>query len=202
MDDRVLLLATNNRDKIVEIKNALAGLPLKIIPAAEWGKLPEVEEDQNTLVGNAIKKAKVLAEKTGLPTLADDTGLEVAALNGAPGVFSSRFSGKNATYDENIRKLLQALDNVPEGQREARFRCVIAIVKGDMLRTVEGECNGIILRERRGSGGFGYDPVFWVPELNKTFAELSLEEKNRISHRGKAMRKARQVLIEIFGLKP
>ncbi|MBN2357017.1 RdgB/HAM1 family non-canonical purine NTP pyrophosphatase [candidate division KSB1 bacterium] len=196
----MLLLATRNRDKISEIQEALRGLSVRLIPAAEWGELPEVEEDQDTLQGNAIKKARMLADITGIPTLADDTGLEVAALNGAPGVHSSRYSGENATYEENVRKLLREMQTIPDGRRQARFRCVMAVAMGEQLRTVEGECRGMIIRERRGQGGFGYDPVFLLPELDKTFAELTLNEKNRISHRGIALRKAREVLRELFGI--
>lgn len=196
-----MLLATHNRDKVAEITAALRGLPLRLVAASEWGDLPQVEEDQDTLQGNAIKKARVLAELTGLAALADDTGLEVSALGGAPGVHSSRYAGEKATYDDNVRKLLQEMQTVPDIRRQARFRCVIAVAMGEEVKIVEGECRGIILGERRGQGGFGYDPVFLVPELNKTFAELTLAEKNRISHRGQALRKAREMLCELFAIK-
>lgn len=193
-----LLLATRNRDKVKEIAQALTGLPVELVPAEKWGNLPDIEEDHDTLIGNAVKKAVTLARITNIPTLADDTGLEVDALNGAPGVHSSRYSGERATYDENVDKLLHEMRNVPDDKRGARFRCVIALAVGDQVETVEGVCEGTIARERHGNGGFGYDPVFIVHGLDKSFAELTLEEKNKISHRGVALQKARLVLAQKF----
>ncbi len=189
-----LLLATRNRDKVEEIREALAGLEIELITVDELGPLPEVIEDQDTLQGNAIKKAATLASISGLLALADDTGLEVDALNGAPGVYSSRFSGENATYTENVAKLIREMEGIPEAQRTARFRCVIAVASADRVETVDGVCEGMITTAPQGSGGFGYDPVFLVPSSGKTFAELSLAEKNRISHRGRALQRARQLL--------
>ncbi len=182
-----LLLATRNRDKVRELKAILAGLPLELISAADMPGLPEVEEDAETLEGNAIKKARTLFELTGIPAMADDTGLEIDALDGAPGVYSSRYSGPDATYRDNVEKVLRELQNVPEAQRTARFRTVVAFVSETETKTVEGICHGRIAAEPRGSGTFGYDPIFEVTGTGKTMAEMTLEEKNRISHRGRAM---------------
>jgi XTP/dITP diphosphohydrolase len=189
-----LLLATNNSDKVAEFLQFFHGLNLELKTAAEFPSIPAVEEDQPTLQGNAIKKAQTLALATGLLALADDTGLEVDALNGEPGVFSSRFAGANATYDDNVDKLLKELQRAPVSSRTARFRCVIAIADKAYIETVEGVCEGVILESRQGDGGFGYDPVFFLPERGVTFAEMDIEEKNRISHRGRALVKARALL--------
>ena len=188
MKSDTLLIATRNRDKVREIRTMLAALPVTILTAADLEDVPEVEEDAPTLEGNAIKKAKTLFEATGLPTLADDTGLEVEALGGAPGVYSSRYSGPGATYEDNVRKLLKAMEHIPPGHRRARFRTVVAFVHKGGVETVEGICEGEITTAPRGTQNFGYDPVFFVPELGKTMAEMTMEEKNRISHRGRALR--------------
>ncbi len=194
-----LLLATRNRDKVEEIREALAGLEIDLLTVDELGPLPEVIEDQETLKGNAIKKAATLASLSGLLSLADDTGLEVDALNGAPGVYSSRYSGENATYAENVTRLLRELEGVLPAERTARFRCVIAIADARGVETVDGVCEGLIIDEPRGTGGFGYDPVFMVPDTGKTMAELSMAEKNRISHRGRALARMRVVLEKRLG---
>ncbi|HNS73185.1 MAG TPA: XTP/dITP diphosphatase [bacterium] len=194
-----LLLATRNRDKVEEIREALAGLEIDLLTVDELGPLPEVIEDQETLKGNAIKKAATLASLSGLLSLADDTGLEVDALNGAPGVYSSRYSGENATYAENVTRLLSELEGVRPAERTARFRCVIAIADARGVETVDGVCEGLIIDEPRGTGGFGYDPVFMVPDTGKTMAELSMAEKNRISHRGRALARMRVVLEKRLG---
>jgi XTP/dITP diphosphohydrolase len=181
-----LLLATRNRDKIKEIANALQDLNLNIVSAFDVD-VPDVDEDQDTLEGNALKKARELARATGLPALADDTGLEVDALNGAPGVYSSRYAGPGASYEDNVNKLLNELEGVPPSRRQARFRTVMAFVYDDTEQLAEGECQGLITETKRGEQGFGYDPVFLVPEQDKTFAEMTLAEKNNISHRGRAL---------------
>ena len=193
-----LLVATRNRDKLREIRAALAALDLELIGADEIEGLPKIVEDAGTLEGNAAKKAMTLFELTGIPTIADDTGLEVQALDGAPGVYSGRYSGPGATYADNVRKLLQEMRGVPEGQRQARFRTVIAFASDAGLQTVEGVCDGEITTAPRGDGNFGYDPVFYVPEVGKTMAEMSLEEKNRISHRGRGLQKLTKILQEAF----
>ncbi len=189
-----LILATQNRDKILEMREALQELPLEILSSADFPELPDIVEDGETLEQNALKKARVIHEMTGLLALADDTGLEVDALNGQPGVFSSRFSGENATYEENVDKLLEMMKDIPATKRTARFRTVVAIIGENFQQTIEGICPGKITRERRGNQGFGYDPIFLVPEYGKTFAEMDLELKNKISHRGKALQKAKQIL--------
>ena len=193
-----LLLATRNRDKVREIRSVLADLDVELICAADVPDLPEVEEDADTLEGNAIKKAMTLHKITGLPTLADDTGLEVEALGGAPGVYSSRYAGPDATYADNVQKLLQAMRDVPESRRQAQFRTVVAFAHDGNVETVEGICRGVITTEPRGSNNFGYDPVFYVPDLGKTMAEMTLEEKNRISHRGRALQEIKKRLAAYF----
>jgi len=181
-----LVLATHNRDKVVELRQSLQGLPIQILSLDHFPDAPEVEEDGDTLEANAIKKALAIHAHTQLPAVADDTGLMVDALNGAPGVYSSRYAGPQATYADNVQKLLHELRGVPELQRRAEFRTVMALVSDGKTHLVEGRCRGRITLAPRGNNGFGYDPVFFVPELNKTFAELTLAEKNQISHRGKA----------------
>ncbi len=195
-----IVLATRNRDKVGEIRRLLDPSRFEVIPVHEVADVPEVEEDGRTLAENALKKARTAARVTGLPAMADDTGLEVDALGGRPGVFSSRFAGEGASYEDNVRKLLAELKGVPQERRTARFRCVVAIVDNSTEVTVEGVCEGLITEKPRGSGGFGYDPVFLVPEKGRTFAEMTTEEKNRISHRGQAFRKAARELEKLFGV--
>lgn len=194
-----LVLATNNRDKVREMRHALDGLAVRILTRDDYPGIPEVVEDGATLAENSLKKARALCEATGLPAVADDTGLEVDALDGAPGVFSSRFAGPDVTYEENVQELLRRMKGVPGPKRTARFRCVIALVEPSGAEIlVEGICEGMILDAPRGVGGFGYDPVFLIPSRDRTFAELSVEEKNEISHRGLAMARMRRVLSERF----
>jgi len=193
-----LVLATRNQDKVIEIRDALAGLPFQILNLDSFPKAPKVIEDGDTLAANAIKKALAIHQHTNLPAVADDTGLMVDALDGAPGVFSSRFAGPGATYADNVQKLLRLLDGMPPSQRTAEFHTVIAVAVQGKTHLVEGRCRGQITLAPRGSNGFGYDPVFCVPELNKTFAELTLAEKNRVSHRGRALRAFKVLLQENF----
>jgi XTP/dITP diphosphohydrolase len=158
-----------------------------------------IEEDADSLEGNALKKARAVCSQSGLPSLADDTGLEVFYLNGQPGVFSSRYSGPGATYEDNCRKLLDRLRGVPPRRRSARFRCVLAFVApGDVVRTVDGTCDGSIMETPRGNGGFGYDPLFLPNDSTLTFAEMDAYVKNKFSHRGKAMEAVRPLLREYF----
>lgn len=189
-----LVLATNNEDKIREIRACLADLELEILTRADFENFPDPPETSNTLEGNAELKAQAISEATSLPALADDTGLEVTALDGAPGVLSARYSGKDATYKSNCAKLLHEMEGFPEDQRGARFRTVIAIVWDGDLKLVDGVVDGRITESPRGASGFGYDPVFLYPPAGKTFAEMTLEEKNRISHRGKALAQAKGIL--------
>ncbi|MFC1512415.1 XTP/dITP diphosphatase [bacterium] len=190
-----IVIATRNKDKILEIKHYFADLDIEFVSLERYPLLPEIIEDKNTLIENAVKKAKEVSEFTDNIALADDSGLEVDALNGAPGVYSARFSGENATYDDNNKKLLNLLKDIPLEKRTAHFKTVLALVFPDSrIQTVEGRCEGIIINEMRGTNGFGYDPIFFVPRLNKTFAELTLHEKNTISHRAKALEKMKQIL--------
>ena len=190
-----LVLATRNEDKIREIKEAFQNLPIRISTFKDLPKFPLLVEDKDTLYGNAQVKARTVAKFTQKIALADDTGLEVEALGGAPGVLSSRFAGEGASYEDNNRKLLSLLKKVPLQKRRATFRCVMVISDGARReRAVEGTCQGRIIRRRRGRAGFGYDPIFEPQGYDRTFAELSLKEKNRISHRGKALEKAKKIL--------
>jgi len=178
-----LVVASKNPDKIAEVEAVLDRLavPVEIVRGLDW---PDVEETEPTLEGNALLKARAVAAATGLPALADDTGLEVDALGGRPGVETSRFAGPEASYDENVTRLLAELEGVAD--RRARFRTVVAFVAPDGTElTAEGVLGGTITTQRRGAGGFGYDPVFAVG--GRTLAEVSLEEKNRISHRARAL---------------
>jgi XTP/dITP diphosphohydrolase len=194
-----IVLATANRDKITEMRHALRDLPLEVLTRDDFPGIPEVVEDRETLEENAIKKARALCDATSLPAIADDTGLEVDALGGAPGVYSSRYGGPGATYADNVRILLENMRRVPRDRRRARFRCVIALAEPPAVDVfVEGVCEGEIAEEPRGDGGFGYDPVFLVAGEGRTFAEMTVAEKDRISHRGIAMARMRKLLEERF----
>ena len=196
-----LVIATKNQNKIKEIKEKFSVLKyLEIISLAEFNDLPYVVEDGTTFEENALKKGREYAAFTGFTVLSDDSGLEVDALNGEPGVLSARYSGENATDDENIDLLLGKLRNVSEEKSNARFVCVIAIVEpsgGEYLE--KGVCEGRIIKIKAGANGFGYDPVFYIDDLGKTMAELSLAEKNKISHRAIALDKAVKILSKIAG---
>lgn len=190
-----LVFASHNRDKVIELQDALSDLPLEVSSARDYPQVGAVEETGDTLEENALLKARALFHATGELCLADDTGLEVKALGGAPGVRSARFGGPEQSYEKNLAKLLADMSQLPTAERGARFRTVVAIVFPDESELVmEGTCEGVILSEPRGEGGFGYDPVFFIPERSKTFAEMSLKEKQELSHRGRAMRKARSML--------
>ncbi len=194
-----IVLATRNRDKIKEIKKILGDLKVEISSALDFPGLEEVEEDGATLEENASKKALVVSKFTQQLAIADDSGLEVDALKGRPGVYSSRFAGKDATYDDNNKKLLELMEYVPPKSRTARFVCIVAIAdKGKVKKIIKGTCEGMISFEPRGKTGFGYDPLFIVPEYNNTFAELGPEIKNKISHRAKAFLETKKFLEKIF----
>ena len=171
-----------------EMAAILDHLPIEILTLDLYPEIGDIPETGDTLKDNAFIKAQTVHDFTGLPALADDTGLEVDALDGAPGVFSARYAGENATFADNCNKMLDALDGKPSKERTARFRTVIAFVKQEEKLWTEGLVEGLILDQRKGSGGFGYDSIFYYPELKKTFAELKKSEKNNISHRGKALR--------------
>lgn len=190
-----LLVATNNAGKVREYETLLAGLPFHLVTPAIVGIQMDVDENGATFEENAVIKARAYAEACGLPTLADDSGLEVDALDGAPGIRSARYAGESATDADRYNRLLSALRDVPVGERTARFRCVIAIVLPDARTfTFSGKCEGVIGETPRGSHGFGYDPVFYMPALGATMAELSPALKDRVSHRGRAAMRMRPFL--------
>lgn len=181
-----IVLATHNRGKVAEMQTLLSGVPVEVVSVLEWPDAPIVEEDGETLEANARKKAEAVAAHTGLPALADDTGLEVEALGGRPGVYSARFAGPEADDAANRAHLLAEMEGVSE--RAARFRTVLAFCEKGGVTYFEGSCSGRLLEEERGSEGFGYDALF-VPEgEERTFAEMSKVEKNVLSHRGRALR--------------
>jgi len=193
-----LLIATNNRGKLREYATLLAGLPLALVSLADVGISDAVEEDGATFEENARIKARAYCALSGLPTLADDSGLEVDALGGAPGVYSARYAGAGADDAARYRKLLEALKDVPAGRRTARFRCAIALALPDGTEVVaEGSCEGVIGRAPRGQHGFGYDPVFYMPALGLTMAELSPEVKDRVSHRARALMRMKPALWKL-----
>ena len=189
-----IILATHNRGKMKEMSSILAHLPVKLLTLDDFPQIGEIPETGETLKENAFIKAETVHQKTGLPALADDTGLEVDALDGAPGVHSSRYDGETATFEDNCRKMLQEMDGIPSEERTARFHTVIAFVSDSGNEWTEGMVEGRILEKKQGDGGFGYDPLFYYPPLKKTFAELNSEQKNNISHRGKALRNFCQIL--------
>lgn len=197
MSKKKLLLATNNQGKAREYQSLLSGIPYQLVTLDDEGITTEVPESGATFEENARLKAATLAAESGLLTLADDSGLEVDTLGGEPGVLSHRFAGEGASDADRYLFLLDKLKSIPEEKRTARFVCVIAIAApGGKVETCTGECRGVITIAPRGYNGFGYDPVFYVPELGKTMAELSSEEKNKISHRSRAAAKARQALMK------
>jgi len=194
-----LVLATANQNKLLEIRELLQGLPVQVATIAEYPGLKMPEEDQPTFKGNAAKKAETVSNFTGEIALADDSGLEVEALGWRPGVYSARYAGEEGNYAANNHLLLQELKGVPPEKRGARFTCAIAIcVPGDQTYLVEANCPGRITEALTGVGGFGYDPLFLFEPSGLTFAEMGAAEKNRVSHRGRALNLAREQLQQIF----
>ena len=190
-----VIVATRNKGKIREIREALKGLGLRIYPLSNFPNVPEVEEDGKSFTENALKKARFYSKHFGKLTIADDSGLEVDSLKGQPGVHSARYAGERASGQENNQKLLREMQDVPISKRGARFKCIIAVVSPDGREAfAEGACKGRIGFKEKGKKGFGYDPLFILPNDGKTMAELSLEAKNRISHRGKALKKIRRII--------
>ncbi len=193
-----LLLATGNRDKIREIRALLSGLSFRIVTLDDLPGLPDVVEDCDTFEGNASKKALTLAKAAGMFALADDTGLVVPALGGDPGIYSARYAGEDVTYEDNCRKLIREMRDLPDGERSACFITVASVADPNgIIGTAEGRVDGVILREPRGEGGFGYDPVFYHEPSKGTFAEIPLETKNRISHRAMALAGVKKVLARL-----
>jgi len=194
---QIIVLATTNKGKTREIQELLQGFPITIKNLADFGPIPEVIEDGETFDDNAYKKASFTARVLGYPAMADDSGLCVQALDDAPGVYSARYAGKNASDADNVKKMLDELKN--HENRNAAFKCVISIaVPTGAALTYEGECKGVITDKPVGDNGFGYDPLFFYPKLNKTFAQLTIEEKGRVSHRGHALKQIAQEMDKIL----
>ena len=193
-----LIIATHNSDKEKELKSVLDDFPVEVMSLDQFPEIGEIEETGSTLYENAKLKAVTVNKITNMPCLGDDTGLEVDALNGAPGVYSSRYAGENVSYEDNVTKLLRELRSTPSEKRTARFRTIIFYTDGERELYTQGEIQGIITKSPRGANGFGYDPVFYIPELKKTMAELTSAEKNKLSHRGQAMRKFRKLLLNFI----
>jgi len=193
-----ILVGTTNAGKLREVTTVLSNLPLQIISLASFTTWPKVVEDGKSFAENALKKARTLSDFSGYVTLADDSGLEVSVLGGAPGIFSARYCGEEGNDDKNNKLLLRELSGIPQDKREARFVCVIALcvprALGGKDWLFRGECDGRIAFTPKGEGGFGYDPLFIYPPMGLTFAELDPEAKNQMSHRGKALRKLREEL--------
>ena len=185
-----VLIASKNQGKNREFKQMLADWPVSFVALDEWPDIEEPEETGDTFLENASLKAAYYAKETGMISLADDSGLAVDPLNGAPGVLSARYSGNHGDDAANNRLVLSQLANVPDERRTGRFLCALAIAlpDGKIVATTEGSCEGLILREEKGAGGFGYDPLFWSPVLKKTLSEATSDEKNSVSHRGNALR--------------
>ncbi len=194
---RELIVASRNKGKILEIKELLAGLPLKVTSLLDHPHLPDVVEDGKTYKANALKKAITIAKITGKMTMSDDSGIEVKALNNAPGIYSARFAGEAKNEGQKNQKLFKMLKNVPMSRRQCRYRCVIALVdgKGKELGVLEGTCSGLVATKNRGTNGFGFDPLFIVVRYNKTFGELDPSIKAKISHRARALMKFRFLMV-------
>jgi XTP/dITP diphosphohydrolase len=197
---REIVIATGNPGKLREMQALLASLGLKILSLKDFPETPDVLEDGATFAENAAKKAKTIAQMTGRPAIADDSGLVVKALGGRPGVFTSRFAGEKTSDRNKCQRLLEEMAGIPEEQREAAFVCAIAIAlpQGE-VKIVEEECQGRISFLPRGENGFGFDPIFFVPELGRTLAELEPEVKNQVSHRGRALKKLKLILPQFLG---
>ena len=195
---KTLVLATHNIHKQTEMKFILSRLGVTVIGLDQFPEIKSIEETGTTLIENALIKARTVHELTGLPSLADDTGLEVDALNGAPGVYSARFAGENATFEDNVNKMLIALKGIPYDKRRARFRTVLAFVDSNSELSEDGVIEGRIKNKARGKDGFGYDPIFQPESYDITFAEMTSEEKNRISHRARALEKMKKILKTYF----
>lgn len=194
-----LLLATGNQGKVKDLMNMLEGYDFEVMSLADFPDVPDVVEDKETFLGNAQKKAREYFKQTGIPTLADDSGLEVLALNGEPGVYSARYDGEQGNDAKNLAKVLKKLSETENDMgRRARFRCVLVFVNGSNEEVTEGDCEGIIADQPRGENGFGYDPVFIHEKFAPlTLAEISRKEKNSVSHRGIAFRKMRDKLLKL-----
>ena len=181
-----LLLATQNKHKVEELTRLMQPYAVEVVSLLEYPEIGEIIEDGDTLEANAMIKAKAGYAHCGIPTIADDTGLAVDALNGAPGVYAARYAGEHVTYDDNVQKMLNEMNQVPKDQRQAQFQTAAIFYDGTETVIGKGEVPGMITTERQGDSGFGYDPIFYIPEKQKTYAEMNLEEKNNLSHRKRA----------------
>ena len=182
-----VVIATHNRDKMKEIQGAISELGWEVISLYDFPEIGEIEENGKTLEENALIKAREVFKETGLPTISDDTGLEVDALDGAPGVYTARYAGEDCSYSDNVNKMLKEMSKVPMPNRGAFFKTVMVFKNENKELIVDGVVKGKISRESKGEDGFGYDPIFYVTEYDKTFAEMTMSEKNKISHRGNAI---------------
>jgi XTP/dITP diphosphohydrolase len=199
---RELIVASSNKGKVREIKELLANLPFKVTSLLEYPQIPEIIEDGKTYRANALKKAREVARATGKMAMADDSGIEVRALGGAPGIYSSRFAGQGASEKARNKKLFAMLKGVPMPKRQARYRCVIALVdaKGRELGVVQGTCSGYVTTRDIGKNGFGFDPLFFLKRYNKTFGQLPPSLKAKISHRARALKKFRLLLRQVIAI--
>ena len=193
-----IVLATHNEDKCAEISALLSSFPIEVQFLKDFPEIGEIIEDGASLEENALIKARTVYSLTGLYAWADDTGLEVDALGGKPGIYSARYAGENCSYTDNVHKLLQDMENIPAGKRTAHFKTVIALIGKNMELVSEGVVEGMITTKPKGVGGFGYDPVFYVPNKGKTYSEMKMTEKNQISHRAKAIQNMTKLLESRF----
>ena len=196
-----IVLATHNKDKFKELYSCLKSLNVELLSLDQFPEIKEIIEDGKTLKENALIKARTVNQLTLLPAIADDTGLEVDALKGKPGIYTARYAGENCSYSDNVNKMLLEMKNIPMENRTATFRTVMAYVDKNMELTNEGFVKGIIFDKIKGLGGFGYDPIFYVLEKNKTFAEMNIEEKNLVSHRSRAIMALKADLVSNLKLK-
>ena len=192
-----IILATHNKDKLLEMKKVLNDVNAEFLSLDDFPQIDEIVENGTTIEENALIKAKKVHSMTGIYSLADDTGLEVDVLDGKPGVYSARYAGENCSYMDNVNKLLFNMKGISDNKRHAQFRTVIAFIGDDMELTAQGVVKGVITKEPKGLGGFGYDPVFYVPNYGKTYSEMSIIEKNKSSHRSKAI----QEMVALLDLK-
>lgn len=193
-----LILATHNKDKVKELTSKLDGLGIIPISLSDFPQIGDIPETGKTLEENALIKAREVNRLTGIISLADDTGLEVEALDGEPGVYSARWAGEGCSYSDNVNKMVLEIESVPEKNRNAKFRTVMALVDNDRELLAEGIIEGNILSKPVGDSGFGYDPIFYIKEVQKTFAEMTIEEKGKISHRGRALDKMIEIIEQIY----
>ena len=193
-----IVIATHNKDKFKELYHGLSSLDVDLLNLYDFPEIKEIVEDGDTLKENALIKARAVHRITSLPAISDDTGLEVDALGGAPGVFTARYAGENCSYLDNVNKMLKEMHNIPENKRGAIFKTVMAYVDDNVELTSEGIVQGTVTRMKKGVAGFGYDPIFYVPDLKKTFAEMKIEEKNLVSHRSKAIQALKADLATYF----